>query len=94
MLTLVANSQNPQFCVEKCYVKSRCLRHSRQFATSINVGIGPTKALHHAASQKGTILDFFSLRNAPYEIGTVLLSIDSPLLPLKNTVDSVIENLL
>ena len=23
MLTLEANSQNPQFCVEKCYVKSR-----------------------------------------------------------------------
>jgi hypothetical protein len=33
----------PAVLVEKCYVKSRCLRHSRQFATSVNVGIRPSK---------------------------------------------------
>jgi hypothetical protein len=37
--TLAANAQHPQFCVEKCYVKSRCLRHSRQFTTGVYRGI-------------------------------------------------------
>src|SRR6516162_7384694 len=35
-VTLVANSQNSQFCVGKGYVKSRRPRYARQFATSVN----------------------------------------------------------
>src|SRR5262249_60974098 len=42
-LTLVANSQNPQFCLGKAYVKSGCLRHCRQFATSVFVLTGPRR---------------------------------------------------
>ena len=41
VLTLVANSQNPLFCVGKYYIKARGLMDSRQFATSVSVGFGP-----------------------------------------------------
>src|SRR4029450_1829965 len=46
VLTLVANSLNPQLCVEKYYVKSRYLRHSRQFAASVNVGLPTSGAIN------------------------------------------------
>src|SRR5215831_17524275 len=47
-LTLVANSQNAQFCLGKAYVKSGCLRHSRQFATSVNTRVTSRQLARHA----------------------------------------------
>jgi hypothetical protein len=44
-LTLVANSQNSQFCVGKGYVKSRRPRYARQFATSVNTHVTNRKVV-------------------------------------------------